>query len=96
MDNLRIMVVCGFGLGSSMVLKLKLDSVLKAHGIKAKTFCSDITSAAGEQYDMVFTSKELLYVFSKETKPVVVVTNFLSEQEISEKGVPVIRKMLGT
>lgn len=95
MKKPRIMVVCGFGLGSSMILKLKLDSVLKAHGVKADTFCADTTTAVGERYDMVFTSKELVNTFKNSPKPVVVISNFLSEQEIEEKGLPVIRELIG-
>ena len=38
---MRIMVVCGFGLGSSMILKLKLDEVLKDGGVSATTFTAD-------------------------------------------------------
>lgn len=95
MKKPRIMVVCGFGLGSSMILKLKLDSVLKAHGVKADTFCADTTTAVYERYDMVFTSKELVNTFKNSPKPVVVISNFLSEQEIEEKGLPVIRELIG-
>jgi PTS system ascorbate-specific IIB component len=94
MKRLRIMVVCGFGLGSSMVLKMKLDSVLKAHSLPAITFCADITTATGEQYDMVFTSKDLLPKFQHHAQPAVAITNFLSEQEIAEKGLPVIQQAL--
>jgi len=34
MKRLRIMVVCGFGLGTSMVLKMTLDDVLNKYQIK--------------------------------------------------------------
>lgn len=94
MKMLRIMVVCGFGLGSSMVLKLKLDAVLKKYGLQASTFCSDLTTAPGEQYDIVFTSKELLQKFEQDRRPAIAISNFLSEQEIAEKGLPVIQQTL--
>lgn len=95
MKKPRIMVVCGFGLGSSMILKLKLDSVLKTHGLKADTFCADTTTAVGQKYDILFTSKELLSFFKNSSGPVVVISNFLSEKEIEEKGLPVIRQFIG-
>ncbi len=90
-----IMVVCGFGLGSSMILKLKLDEVLKAHGIRVNTFCADMTTAVGEKFDMVLTSRDLATRFANVQKPVVVVDNFLSTNEIEEKAIPVIRELLG-
>ncbi len=91
---MKIMVVCGFGLGSSMVLKLKLDEVLRAHGIKANTFCADMTTALGENYDIVFTSRDLAKRFENVTKPVVVIDNFLNKDEIAEKGLGPVREQL--
>jgi PTS system ascorbate-specific IIB component len=89
------MVVCGFGLGSSMILKLKLDEVLKDHELKVDTFCADAMTAIGERYDLVFTSQDLVSKFEKAGKPYVVITNFLSKEEIEEKGLPAIRDLMG-
>lgn len=93
MKNLRIMAVCGFGLGSSMILRLKIDEVLKKHGIKAETFCSDVTTAPGEKFDIVFTSKEIKDIFKKVNQPVIVIDNFLSIPEIEEKGLPILKEL---
>jgi PTS system ascorbate-specific IIB component len=90
----RIMVVCGFGLGSSMILKLKLDEVLKDLDIKAYTFCADATTAVGENYDIVFTSQDLVDKFEKTGRPYVVITNFLSKDEIKEKAIPALEPLL--
>lgn len=95
MAKLRIMAVCGFGLGSSMILRLKIDEVLKKHGIKADTFCADVTTAPGEKFDIVFTSKEIKDIFKKVDQPVIVIENFLSIPEIEEKGLPTIQKLAG-
>lgn len=91
---MRIMVICGFGLGSSMILKLKLDEVLKANDIKVDTFCADMTTGKGEKFDMLFTSQDLASHFTEIEQPVVVITNFLSKDEIEEKGIPAIREWL--
>ena len=94
MKTPRIMVVCGFGLGSSMVLKLTLDGVLKAEGIQADTFCSDELTAKGEKFDIVFTSQEMTKLFKDSDKPVVVITNFLSKDEVREKGLDIVKGLL--
>ncbi len=94
MKKLKIMTVCGFGLGSSMVLKLTLDGVLKENNIVADTFCSDATTATGETYDIVFTSKEMSHLFKNVTKPVVVIDNFLSKEEVRTKGLEIIQKAI--
>ena len=93
MGRLRVMVVCGFGLGSSMVLKMTLDDVLKEEGIDVETFCSDSYVATGENYDLVFTSNELEYLFVNNPQPRVVITNFLSKDEIREKGLEIVKKL---
>ena len=93
MKTLRIMVVCGFGLGSSMVLRLTLDSVLKQHGISAETFCSDEATAKGEKFDIVFTSQPLVRLFEGKPQPVIVINNFLSKDEVREKGLAIIQQL---
>lgn len=94
MKKPKIMVVCGFGLGSSMVLKLTLDGVLKTEGISAQTFCADESTAKGQNFDIVFTSKEMEKLFKDINKPVVVINNFLSKDEVKEKGLGLINSLL--
>ncbi len=94
MKRLRIMTVCGFGLGTSLVLRMTVDEVLQNHGIKAETFCSDADTALGQNYDVVITSKEMEKIFADVDKPVVVIDNFLSTDEVEEKALPVIEKLM--
>jgi ascorbate PTS system EIIB component len=94
MKELRIMTVCGFGLGTSLVLKMTVDDVLQKNNIRANTFCSDADTAVGQRYDLVITSREMEKLFTNVPQPVVVVDNFLSAEEIQEKAIPVILEML--
>lgn len=87
------MLVCGFGLGSSLVLKMTLDKVLKNHGITAETFCSDEATARGQFFDMVFTSEEMSRLFNGVPKPVIIIKNFLNPAEIEEKGLAIIKEL---
>ena len=93
----KIMIVCGFGLGSSMVLKMTLDDVLIEEGIDGvETFCADSYTAHGQDYDMVFCSPEWEYLFEETDKPKVVVTNFLSHDEIREKGLDTVKEVINS
>lgn len=94
MKRLRIMTVCGFGLGTSLVLKMTVDEVLQKNNIKAETFCSDADTAVGQRYDLVITSRDMEKLFAGVSEPVVVVDNFLSPEEVQEKAIPVILEML--
>ena len=91
MSGLKIMTVCGFGLGSSMILKITLDRVLEENNIHAETFCADEITAVGESFDIVFTSKEMVHLFENEVRPVIVIENFLSKNEIRQKGLEIIK-----
>ena len=33
MEEIKIQAVCGFGCGSSLFLRIKIDNVLNAHGL---------------------------------------------------------------
>ncbi len=94
MKKLRIMTVCGFGLGTSLVLKMTVDEVLQNHQIKADTFCADADTAVGQNYDLVITSKDMQTLFKDVSEPVVVIDNFLSTDEVEEKALPVIKQMM--
>ena len=43
--ELKIQAVCGFGCGSSLFLRIKIDNVLSKHGLSARTFCGDVGTA---------------------------------------------------
>ncbi len=87
MAKLKIMTVCGFGLGSSMVLKMNLDGVLKELGIEADVFTGDVGSAQSTPADYIFTSKELGEKLSSSVStPVVIINSFVNKAEIKEKA----------
>ena len=56
---MKILAVCGFGCGSSMLLKMSIDKVCKKLGIECETDISDVLSAKGSSCDAIFTSAEL-------------------------------------
>ncbi len=86
MDELSIQAVCGFGVGSSTLLRIKIQSILKEMGIQANVFTGDITSASSVDCDVIFTSNELAENLKGKTKtPVVVINNFVNKNEIKEK-----------
>ncbi len=95
MSKLKILAVCGFGVGSSMILKMKIDEVLKENGLSAEVFTADIGSAASTPCDIVFTSTELLKGISERVKvPVIAIKNFTNKKEIEEKGLGTIKDIL--
>jgi len=95
MAKLKIVTVCGFGLGSSMLLKMKVEEVLKTHDITANVETSDVGSAPSAACDVIFTSYELGEKMKNQTQtPIVMVKNFMDTNEIEEAGIEIVKGLL--
>lgn len=86
MKKLQVLAICGFGVGTSMLLKIKLQSAFDELGVPAQVNTADISSAASTPCDVFFTSAELAENLSGKTSaPVITITNFVNKAEITEK-----------
>jgi PTS system ascorbate-specific IIB component len=83
---LRIQTVCGFGCGSSLMLKMQIEDLLKKNNYEAEVFCSDVGTCCANTCDVIFISKELAERIAERVKvPVVVINNFMDKKEVEEK-----------
>jgi len=86
MSELTIQAICGFGVGSSTLLKIKIQGVLKEMGIEATVFTGDISSASGAACDVIFTSSDLAENLQGRVHvPIVIIKSFVNQKEIKEK-----------
>ncbi len=82
----RIQTVCGFGLGSSLMLKMNIDTILKDNSIRAETFCGDVASCTSNDCSVIFISRDLGDRIKDRTKvPVVIIDNFMDKDEVRTK-----------
>lgn len=82
----KIQAVCGFGCGSSLFLRMKIQDILKEQNLEAEVFCGDIGTCTTVPCDAIFTSAELAEQIMSRTKiPVIPISNFMNKQEIQEK-----------
>ncbi len=79
----KILVVCGNGLGSSFMVSLKVEGVLKKLGIEATVEHSDLTSANGMEADLFLGSADIVTNLEDGKRNVVGLTNILDETEIT-------------
>lgn len=94
MKELKIMTVCGFGIGSSLILKMTVDSVMEKNDIKASTEPHDVTSVSDEGVDLLLVSNELYpEVKDKVTCPILIIDNFVDEEEVAGKLLPKIKEL---
>jgi len=84
---MKIQVVCGFGCGTSLFLKIKLDEVLGELGHSADVFCGDVGTCLSQKCDAIFISEDLAERVQDRAKvPVVVIKNFMDRNEVKEKA----------
>ncbi|MDR2007864.1 MAG: PTS sugar transporter subunit IIB [Alphaproteobacteria bacterium] len=82
---MKILAVCSFGVGSSMVLKMQIEKALKELNIKAEVETADLPTAASMNPDLIFTSPE----FASEIKervacPVIPIKKFMDYAEVMQ------------
>ncbi|WMC91579.1 PTS sugar transporter subunit IIB [Kineothrix sp. MB12-C1] len=82
---MKILAVCGFGCGSSMILKMSLDKVCKQLDIDCEVEATDINSARGAACDAIFTSAELAQELKSSCNvPIYSVKKYMDLTEIRE------------
>ncbi len=86
---LKVIAACGSGMGSSQLIKMKLEKVFAKLGIEATIYHTNVGDAKSQanNYDVVVCSASLLDTFNGVNKNVTVIglKNLLSEKEITEK-----------
>jgi PTS system ascorbate-specific IIB component len=86
MKELKVQAVCGFGVGSSTLLKMKLEQAFKKNNIEATVFAGDVATSTSTECNVIFTSRELAEAISSRAKcPVIIINSFVDKVEIEEK-----------
>ena len=82
---MKIMTVCGFGVGTSLLLKMTVDSILEEEGINGEVEAIDMTSACGNSADLILTSKEIgKEIEGQVSGKLVYISNFMDKEEVKE------------
>jgi len=93
---MRIATLCGMGFGTSMMLKLFIDDILKAEGIKAEVVPWDLGTFKGQRADIVVAAMDMEMHLRNTTARVVLIRNLVDKAEIKDKVVAAIRQAGGT
>lgn len=81
--TMKILAVCGFGMGSSMVLRFTIEKAAAALGVAAEVENTDLASAQAIRADVVFTSYELVDQLRGTLQaPVLPIRNYLDQAEV--------------
>jgi PTS system ascorbate-specific IIB component len=83
----KILAVCGMGLGSGLLLRMQAEKALKTLGVEADLEVADIGTAraAAQTADLIITSNELAQQLAGVKPKIVTISNFIDLQEMVTK-----------
>jgi PTS system ascorbate-specific IIB component len=83
----KIVAICGAGIGSSAILKVNTERALARLGIEADVTAADIQSVAVASADaqVILTSAEFVDAIGKTFADVVVIDNYFDADELMTK-----------
>lgn len=84
---MKILAVCGMGLGSSMILRMQVEKAAKALGVDAKVELADISTARAlaPSADIIVTSKDLATRLGEVKAKIVTINNYMDVKEMTDK-----------
>ncbi|MDX6914800.1 PTS sugar transporter subunit IIB [Pectobacterium carotovorum] len=87
---LKVLCVCGCGLGSSFAIEMSAKSVLKKLGIEAEINHTTISEASAFRYDVILTQKIFADILTSdanedEKKRIIILNKLTDKDEIEEK-----------
>ncbi len=84
---MKILAVCGMGLGSGLLLRMQAEKALRQLGVEADLEVADIGSARAmaQTADLIITSNELAEQLGNVKPRVVTISNFVDLKEMVEK-----------
>ena len=87
MAKLKVIAACGSGMGSSQIIKMRLEKVFKKLGLEAEIYHTNVGDAKSQanNYDVVFCSESLVGTFTGTKAKVIGLKNLLAEKEMEEK-----------
>ncbi|MGE5463541.1 MAG: PTS sugar transporter subunit IIB [Syntrophothermus sp.] len=90
---MRIATLCGMGFGTSMMLKLFIDDMLKAEGLKAEVVPWDLSTFKGQKADLIVAPKDMESHLRSATARVILINNLVDKTEIKSKVIPAVREL---
>ena len=84
---MKIVTICGAGIGSSGILKVNAERVLARLDIEADVVAADVASIAevGDDAQVILTSAEFVEAIGSTFADVIVIQNHFDQAELTEK-----------
>jgi len=84
---MKIVVMCGVGIGTSAILKVNAERALERLDIDAEVTATDVAGvrAAGLDAQVILTSSELVHTIGQTNADVIVIDNYFDVDELQAK-----------
>lgn len=82
---MKIMAICGSGLGSSFMIEMNIKKVLKTLNINADVEHADFSSATPEAADLFVMAKDIAASASLPEQKLLVLNNLIDINELQQK-----------
>ncbi len=84
---MKILAVCGMGLGTGLLLRMQAEKALREIGIEADVEVADIGTARAlaSSADLILTSEELAAQLGQVKPRIVTISNFIDLREMVTK-----------
>jgi len=81
----KLLCVCGLGQGTSLILRMNVETVCRELGTQAEVEHTDVSSASGQAADYILTSNELAQSLQGHSAKIIVIDNYFDLAEIKSK-----------
>jgi len=92
---LKVVTVCGAGVGSSMMLKLNAQNILREEGIDATVDASDIGALDSSSYDLIITTSDFAEVIRPADANILKIDNLTDKEYLEQELLEKINQMEG-
>ncbi|MDP4109918.1 MAG: PTS sugar transporter subunit IIB [Bacillota bacterium] len=82
---MKILCVCGTGQGSSLILRMSIEEMLKERKLKADVEHADVSIACGDRCDYIVTSREIAGSITNHHAKIYQITNYINKKKLGEE-----------
>lgn len=90
---IKIVTVCGAGVGSSMMMRLFSQQILDEEGIEADVEASDISSVSPDSYDILITTSDFADTLRESSARIVRIDNMMDKPYLKEQLLEAIKEL---
>ncbi|MCT4565982.1 MAG: PTS sugar transporter subunit IIB [Maledivibacter sp.] len=90
---MKILVVCGSGLGSSFILEMSIKTIIKDLGVDAHVTHTDLGSAKGEGADIYVGTKDITHQLEGIGGEVISLKNIIDKVDMKKQLEKTFKKL---